>query len=835
MSKLKIILILLAFFTVFYTALDISAQEESYDYILIVDKSGSMAGLPHGSGNPVIFPDVQEQIIKFIEKNVLPQMNIVIIPFSGKVVETDIFKKTPVKSRDDVNSLKEYVKGLIANGQVTWINYAVETALEEGRKLKEICPDKKHIQTIYLYTDGHDNSPEYLTLESILKKFSMMRGEAEHLYLRYVLLGPKLPGHEKELIDNTVGAKIIEVDKGKDVPPIVGSIAVLPKELNLQNLYTKHGKGTANLAFVSSQRDNLEKVVVLDTEFPDGVELSINPQNLKVSLEPQKIEMQLLNEIKENKYEGKILLSPLWKDDFFIDPKEIKVFFRYIKPKEVNISPNELNFGNLYKTGGKNKRKIVFNYDDTWVEGKDISVLGDFNIAANILPRKLGISDQPKDLELLVSHISGLKEGDYEGNIRLIPELGEDLIIAPREIKVSFSYKKPCYVTVDPSSLDFKNLYASEGKGSKKIRFTYSKSAISGKRIKIKPEFPAGVDANVSPNELIISEKPAEITLQISNPDSLKHGEYAGGVLLFSESEQELVIKPEKIALIFEYREPPSVTLRFLKDFVFIISRGGGDLKKVILVEFNETARIKNEKIQLELINLDKGSNVKIPSHVYLTTDHIAEKTKKITIDKDTEKVFVNINISKKEMPSIRSGRIKFKLIYHSGENVDVKLKPELKTSLRIVPPAFAEEGEITFVLEIEHSFLYYGIIGIITSIGIILILFVIFLSGRKMGWWQSYNRMRLEDDTGIPIKLRDKQIRNRWYSPKLTIGSRKQNIDVGASGSLATLELKGGRCFITPEKKGFIKVNEKDVEKSTKLFADSVIEISGKKLIFKA
>jgi Mg-chelatase subunit ChlD len=152
--------------------------QESFDYLFVIDTSGSMVGKPAGSGNAVIFPQVKEALCSFIQ-SIESGATLAFLPFHRDVQA----RKEIVLSDASRAAACDYVKSLDATGQVTWVYYSLRTALKRAEELRQGASGPR-VQTILLYTDGKDNGPQDLTLEGILQHFKLQRAENEHLYLR---------------------------------------------------------------------------------------------------------------------------------------------------------------------------------------------------------------------------------------------------------------------------------------------------------------------------------------------------------------------------------------------------------------------------------------------------------------------------------------------------------------------------------------------------------------------------------------------------------------------------------------------------------------------------
>lgn len=191
------------------------------DYFFLIDTSGSMVGLPQGSGSAVIMPKVKNAIGEFIHELPL-KSRVVVLPFDRSIHDRKDFMFDTEQSRQKTI---EYVNRLEAKGQVTWIYYALREALELAQSFESPTQRK---QSIMLYTDGLNNGPDDLTLNDIIDRFKLRRGENEFLFLYYNTLGVSLPLSEFDQLEKVDGIYVSEHPTG-EVPPIIPP--VVPPEL----------------------------------------------------------------------------------------------------------------------------------------------------------------------------------------------------------------------------------------------------------------------------------------------------------------------------------------------------------------------------------------------------------------------------------------------------------------------------------------------------------------------------------------------------------------------------------------------------------------------------
>lgn len=212
-NSLFITLFLFGSLSVQMSAAQPATSLEVADYLFVIDTSGSMVGKPTGSGNVNIMPQVKEAIKKFLSS--LPVgARVVLLPFDRQIHSQ---KEVVIKKESDRGELKNYVDRLRAEGQVTWIYYALKEVVQKTKQLSEsaVVPRK---QIILVYTDGLNNGPDDFTLDDLIRLFKLHRGEEDFLLLHYITLGVGLPERDKQKLEATEGVKVNEEPKGEVTP-----------------------------------------------------------------------------------------------------------------------------------------------------------------------------------------------------------------------------------------------------------------------------------------------------------------------------------------------------------------------------------------------------------------------------------------------------------------------------------------------------------------------------------------------------------------------------------------------------------------------------------------
>jgi len=324
----RFVLIILIFV---YQLLSFSQTQERFDYFFIIDCSGSMVGEPAGSGNPVIFPDVQKSVKEFID-NIGEGASVTIMPFHRDV--QDKFTVT-ITSHNSRNEVKRYIDNLKANGQVTWIYYSIKNALDQAKKLRELNRSINS-QVILLYTDGKDNGPQDLDLDGILNYFKMQRGENRFLYLKYITLGVDLRPEEENKIKTTEGVELIKNPKGELQQKYM--IEILPYMLDFGDL--REIDEVTRTIILKFDQKVVGKDLLLSSRFPIldslGVAYKILPERTKMSNE-MSLTLKIFNKQTilarpPRAYEGKIFINA--SDECIFNPPELAIRFS-MEPKKI--------------------------------------------------------------------------------------------------------------------------------------------------------------------------------------------------------------------------------------------------------------------------------------------------------------------------------------------------------------------------------------------------------------------------------------------------------------------------------------------------------------------
>jgi hypothetical protein len=154
------------------------------DYIVLVDVSGSMVGLPAGQGHYNIFPRVQEAVSSFLSE-LEPGARVVIAPFAGGLRPS---RRFDIQTRSDIEAAQQFVRSLQATGSNTYVYGAIRDLFSRYSLMR--AADSTRVAALLVFTDGEDNGPEGLTMQQVVDSFALKRQENDFIY--YATLGAAL-------------------------------------------------------------------------------------------------------------------------------------------------------------------------------------------------------------------------------------------------------------------------------------------------------------------------------------------------------------------------------------------------------------------------------------------------------------------------------------------------------------------------------------------------------------------------------------------------------------------------------------------------------------------
>lgn len=311
--------------------MSVAAAPESkpvYDYVILIDVSGSMVGLPEGSGHAVIFPEVQRAVVGFIG-DLERGSRLCIIPFSGEVGREDLYSVT-IRSTRDRQQATAFVEGLQATGQVTWLYRAAIAGLQQLAQLRD-GDARQHVQTLLIYTDGLGNGPEDVSLDALLARIDAARSDQPYLFVKYVSLGLDVP--DKGQLEQH-GVVVVEEPTGEVSP--LREVRVDPTRLDLGDIGAT-GLATASIVteFASAGvADRPLRLAIDASHLPGGADVRVRPRQVEISAERIALDFQLVQGaalLPPGRYQVDLLLHT---DDpeLWIVPQVIPVVFRISAP-----------------------------------------------------------------------------------------------------------------------------------------------------------------------------------------------------------------------------------------------------------------------------------------------------------------------------------------------------------------------------------------------------------------------------------------------------------------------------------------------------------------------
>jgi hypothetical protein len=302
------------------------------DYLILVDVSGSMVGLPEGSGNPVIFPQVKAALSSFLQ-SLEPGTRVTLWPFANGLRTPGEF---PIRTRADIDAAVRFVESLEADGNATWVYRSLNEAFDTYDRERGAAADR--IAALMVFTDGLDNGPERLTMTEVVDRFGLARRDGDILY--YATLGVRLPEEDRRAFANAPFASLVESEEGS-VRPIV---TIHPTLLNLDfgNLRAG-GKSSRVEPFDVRGTAGVDRGPPLRVRasFPEleaqGSIARVNPAQLDPGPDTR-IELEILNpeSVRGDAFEGVLELESL-DPTVVVTPTRISVRFVWQPPRVVRL------------------------------------------------------------------------------------------------------------------------------------------------------------------------------------------------------------------------------------------------------------------------------------------------------------------------------------------------------------------------------------------------------------------------------------------------------------------------------------------------------------------
>lgn len=299
------------------------------DYLVLVDVSGSMSGLPAGSGHVDIFPKVQDALAHFITE--LPPGNRVsITPFAESLGPTRRFEVVDAAS---TAAAVAYVRSLQATGSQTHVYRSMREVF--GRYTDERGNGGDRIAVLMVFTDGLDNGPERMTMHDVVREFGLRRRENDFVY--YATLGVSLPPSEAAALAQS-GFGAHDPSPAGDVHPVR---VVQPRYGLLVFGNLKRDPAARRVLALDVQGAPGDLRLGTRTSFPslaeNGAYAEVTPRELPVLPEVQ-VGLRLVNPqgIAMGDYEGTIQLEPP-DPRVIVVPRQIRARFTYALPRTARV------------------------------------------------------------------------------------------------------------------------------------------------------------------------------------------------------------------------------------------------------------------------------------------------------------------------------------------------------------------------------------------------------------------------------------------------------------------------------------------------------------------
>lgn len=260
------------------------------DLILIIDKSGSMAG---AGGMPAIFPAVQataKELVASLRPGDLAQ----IIFYGSDVV---VQSPTVIYGEDDRRRVDSQIDAIKANGKYTFTAKALYDAIHEATRLETAqgtTDGTPHRKVIVLLTDGVNEPPPGVNDASVDLSSEATQARGMPWYVWQVQLGPradpmvdsmfaKRPGdkvHYERLDGGTTAQRLdsleTEMKRVVAVPTTRPLLQLRPASLTFMPLRARQAV-TASLKVSADDPSVRGQVRLRPGKLPTGVQLVIEP------------------------------------------------------------------------------------------------------------------------------------------------------------------------------------------------------------------------------------------------------------------------------------------------------------------------------------------------------------------------------------------------------------------------------------------------------------------------------------------------------------------------------------------------------------------------------
>lgn len=349
------------------TAPDASGQAQGggggVDYIILVDISGSMVGLPAGSGNAVIFPQVKEALTNFI-RVVDAGATITIWPFAGGLETPGRFA---INSQADLDAAIQFVERLEATGRATWVYRSILDVFEAYNETR--APGNDRTVALMVFTDGLDNGPDMRNMQDVVDEFGLNRRPGDFLY--YATLGIEVSAADRQALAEAPFAALVESPVGEVVPVV--TIQPLLEVLDFGNLRVD-GQDSRLLPLVvrGTPANGTQPRIRIQSRFTDlegqGAFTRVEPEEVEAT-DSARLQLAVLNaqSIRGTEFEGYLELTSL-DPGVVVAPSRVRTLFRWEAPRVLTIvspcpTPETCDLGTLRPWQGLEEASVVLRLD----------------------------------------------------------------------------------------------------------------------------------------------------------------------------------------------------------------------------------------------------------------------------------------------------------------------------------------------------------------------------------------------------------------------------------------------------------------------------------------
>lgn len=318
----------------------VSASRVAYDYVILVDTSGSM-----NKGSPSLFSQVKQVASDFVN-SMQEGSNVTLLTFDSVPRKVDSWQGISIAEKAEITTR---INSLQANGDSTALWDSVCAGMEEMQALSST--GGQHVQLLISYTDGEDNISRH-TAADCIAQYDGLRREGFGYWIYNAIGGVDVPQEIQNESD------IIGIEKSNNPLPI-RVVQVQPLELDLANIYLtgRSVPSSACLVFWSSdpgvygKRLGFNREPDLDHSLPSGNTIQVCAEGtdcerqVQISTSKTCLSLELVNYLSSRltagDYGNYVLTLPLSVLDntgtgqVFVVPNQLRVKFA------LNIPPTQ--------------------------------------------------------------------------------------------------------------------------------------------------------------------------------------------------------------------------------------------------------------------------------------------------------------------------------------------------------------------------------------------------------------------------------------------------------------------------------------------------------------